>query len=203
MTECGCITKRPVRAGRSSSCTNTPATIGAGNRRCGISASAIARSPTMRAAIRRRMCRRTWRSIRRRARPTTSRAVLDHLKIDKAHVVGPVDGRLRHAAFRLPPSLARVVAVRRRLWLRRGDAARRKNSEPRPRRSRRSSWTRAWRCSRRSMPTARRACSSRTRTRAASTSSGGCWRSTRRWARATRSWACSASGRRCTTWSIR
>ena len=44
--------------------------------------------------------------------------------------------------------------------------------------------------------TARRACSSRTRTRAASTSSSACWPSTRRWARATRSLACSASGRR-------
>ena len=58
----------------------------------------------MRAAIRRPMCPRTWRSIRRRARRTTSESVLDHLKIDKAHVVGLSMGGFAtlHYGFRHP-----------------------------------------------------------------------------------------------------
>ena len=50
------------------------------------------------------MCRRTWRSIRRPARPTISASVLDHLKIDKAHVVGLSMGGFAtlHFGFRHP-----------------------------------------------------------------------------------------------------
>ena len=114
-----------------------------------------------------------------------------------------VDGRLRDAAFRVSPCGAGAVAGGGgvRLWRRAGPA------RPVPRRGRGdrrlSSTRRAFRRSPRNTPTARPACSSRTRTRAGSPSSRRSWQSTRRWARATRSWACSGSGRRCTSWWIR
>ena len=50
-------------------------------------------------------------------------AVMDHLKIAQGPCRRPVDGRLRHPAFRLPPSHARAVAGRGRRRLRRGEGA--------------------------------------------------------------------------------
>ena len=115
----------------------------------------------------------------------------------------PVDGRLRHAAFRLPPSVARAVAVRRGLRLRR----RTRPDREVPRRGgddcrvhpgagdggvRRE--IRLWpdaRAVREQGPA---------RLRRVQAHAGGTLGAGRAQHAA---WACSASGRRCTTWSIR
>ena len=130
------------------------------------------------------------------------RSVLDHLKIDKAHVVGLSMGGFAtlHFGFRHPARALSLCVAGCGYGAEKGQTERfRAEAETiaafMP--------SRGWRCSPGNTPTGRRACSSRTRTRAASPSSGGCWPSIRRWARATRSSACSASGRRCTTWWIR
>ena len=127
------------------------------------------------------------------------RAVLDALKIDKAHIVGLSMGGLATLHFGLTyPDRARSLLVAGA-----GYGSERGETREVPQRGRHhrrpSSRRRAWRRSPRPMPTARPACSSRTRTRAALPSSRRCWPSTRPRARPTRSSACSASGPRSST----
>ena len=98
---------------RSCSCTNSPPTIARGKRRCAISASAIAASPTARAAIRRRTVPEKPASYSQNRATDDILAVMDHLKIDKAHVVGLSMGGFAtlHFGFRHPTrALSLVVA---------------------------------------------------------------------------------------------
>ena len=122
----------------------------------------------------------------------------------KAHVVGLVDGRLRDAAFRLPPSRPRAVALRRRLRLRRRAGRARALPGARPRSiaaGLRSSGMAAFRREIRLRPDARAVREQGpARLRRVQGDAGA---STRRWARRTRSSACSASGPRSTTSSRR
>ena len=101
------------------------------------------------------------------------RSMLDHLKIDKAHVVGLSMGGFAtlHYGFRHPTRA--LVAVCCGVRLRRRARDRPSGSVRRRRRSRRSFSNREWRCLPGNTPMGRRACSSRTRTRAGSPSSGG------------------------------
>ena len=122
------------------------------------------------------------------------RSVLDALQDRQGACRRAVDGRARHAAFRPhlsgPHPLAaggrsrlRLGAQRAREVPRRGGGDRRQAREGRHGRLRRGLRARA-----------DRACSSRTRTRAALPSSRRCWPSIPPRARPTRNWACSASG---------
>ena len=113
-----------------------------------------------------------------------------------------VDGRLCHAAFR--PVLSRTGALaagRRGRRLRRRERISASASATRRWSLPASSRRKAWRPSPRPMPMGRRACSSRTRTRAALPSSSGSWPSTRPRVPPTPSSGCSASARRSSTWS--
>ena len=89
------------RGTRSSSSTSSPATStelappGAAS-----SPAATARSPTTRAAIRPPTCPTDPERYSQDHAAEDIKGVLDHLKIAKAHVCGPVDGRLRDAALR-------------------------------------------------------------------------------------------------------
>ena len=132
------------------------------------------------------------------------RAVLDHLKIDKAHVVGLSMGGFAtlHFGFRHPGrALSLCVAGC-------GYGAEKRADRAVPCRGGDDRgvhrWNRAWQVFAgevRLWPDARavreQGPARLRRVQAA------CWPSTRRWARATRSSACSASGRRSTTWWIR
>ena len=95
------------------------------------------------------------------------RAVLDALKIDKAHVVGLSMGGFATLHFGFTYPRARALAGGRRLRLRRRAGQARSSSRRRPRRRPSASRSSAWRRPPRPTRSARRACSSRTRTRAA------------------------------------
>ena len=127
------------------------------------------------------------------------RAVLDAPEDRQGAHRRAVDGRLCDAAFRPHLSRPRALAAggggRLRLGARRAREVPQRGRRHRRPRSRR----RAWRRSPRPMPTGRRACSSRTRTRAALPSSRRCWPSIPPRARPTRSSACSASAPRSST----
>ena len=80
-----------------------------GSRRCAISRATIAASPTMRAAIRPPTCRRTAEKYSQERARDDIRAVLDALKIDKAHIVGLSMGGFAtlHFGFTYPTAPAR------------------------------------------------------------------------------------------------
>ena len=117
-TAFGCITKRPAAAQPSSSCMNMPATTVAGKRRCGTSRARTAASRIASAAIRPPTCRnRAARYGQDIARDDVI-ALMDALKIDKAHVVGHSMGALHSIACRHAQGAGALhFGGRRRLWL--------------------------------------------------------------------------------------
>ena len=132
---------------------------------------------------------------RRRRHPRGARC----LKIDKAHVVGLSMGGFAtlHFGFRHPDARPLAGGRRRRLRRRAGAARAKFQAEAEVVAEQlRSEGMEKFAAA---MPTARRACSSRTRTRAALPSSRRCWPSIRPWARPTPSSACSASAPRSST----
>ena len=112
----------------------------------------------------------------------------------------PVDGRVRDASLRADLSQPRPLAAGRRCRLRvrekRAREVPQRGNASSPASSRRTGWP----PSPRPMRTARRACSSRTRTRAGSPSSRPCWASIRPRVPPTPSSACSASAPRSSIW---
>src|SRR5579864_7828691 len=111
MMESNSIMKRSVAGFRSFLCTNLPATSDPTNCRYAISANATAVSSTTRVVIHPPMCRRTARNIRKSARDDV-RAVLDALKIDKAHIVGLSMGGFATLHFGFTyPDRARSLAI--------------------------------------------------------------------------------------------
>ncbi len=99
-TICGCISRRPAAARRSSSCMSSRPITPTGSRRCATSRAGIAASPTPRAAMRHRTCRPRPRSIPSGISTADALAVLDHLNVAQSAFRRPVDGLLLVAAGR-------------------------------------------------------------------------------------------------------
>ena len=142
-------TRRPAAAPPSCSCTSMPATTAAGSRRCGIWRSATVASPSMLVASALRGAAEVASYSQRRAADDI-RAVLDALKIDKAHIVGLSMGGLATLHFGLAYSdRARSLLVAGAGY---GSAAARRRLSRRGRRlSPPGSRSRAWRRSRGNM----------------------------------------------------
>ena len=173
----GCITRRRARARPSSSCMNMPATGAPGSRRCGSFRARTAASPTASAAIRPPTCP----SDRAQIQPGQFRddviALMDALKIDKAHVVGHSMGAADRAACRHPlsPALHLGDGRRLRLWLEPRSEEGRADARAASRETGKMFATEGIApLRRRAMPTGRRARPRRTRTRAAMPSSSRC-----------------------------
>ena len=113
----GSISRRPAPARRSSSSTSSPATTAAGSRRCASSRAISAASPTPPAASRPPTSRRTPSATRRRIARGDALAVLDHLKIDRAHIVGLSMGGFAalHVGITYPQRARSLVIARLRL----------------------------------------------------------------------------------------
>ena len=149
------------------SSTSSPATIAAGSRRCASSRATSAASPTTRAAFRPPTCRRTAPLFAGRMRATTSIAVLDHLKLERAHVVGLSMGGFADAACRHRLPAARAARSSSPAAAMAPNPTSSEKFQRRMRSRRRVVRGELGATRRRNTRSARRACSSRTRTRAA------------------------------------
>ena len=130
------------------------------------------------------------------------RAVLDALKIDKAHIVGLSMGGFAtlHFGFTYPERARSLVVAGCGYGAtpdKRGQFA--EEAEAAAKNSRNSAWPRPLKVTR----SGRRACNSRTRTRAAGANSPISSRSIRPKARRSPCAACRSGGRLCSTWSTR
>ena len=92
---------------------NMPATTAPGSRSCGIFRASIAASPTASAAIRRPTCRTIPTRYSQDLFRDDVIAVMDALKIDKAHVVGHSMGAYTalHVGIRYPQRCISVTAA--------------------------------------------------------------------------------------------
>ena len=136
MTGCACITRKPGRGPRLSSCTSSRATCAPGSRRCGISRIATARSPTMRAAIRPSEVPEDPARYGQTRAADDIAAVMDAAGIDRAHICGLSMGGFATLHFGFRHAGPCALPDRGRLRLRGGTPTSARSSRPRPRRRR-------------------------------------------------------------------